>query len=343
MEIFKSWSDDIPQQFQGKEKISILIGAFAKQMEEVLQVFTELETKTSLETAEGQNLDYTGSIAAMSRKDAHIVLRKNHNVEITDDVYRKVLLWKLIKNTSDCTYEDIMGAMSILWNTENISYIEDPKRPATIILKMPESGIDGADLGIGRVLSIKPAGVGVIYSVSYYIVIMMHGLEVMDVVRIIMRTGICFWGCELLDGTNLLDSSRLLDSKRRYDLRLGLAFLMSLGLDYLDGSLKLDGSHHLDNEKRYSQNLYVIFSYRLKADKLGNTGKISTNLIVTTDFENEQWYGHETSIRVLSAIEVSESIGNTKVINHKNTYYFDGSVIVDGSRLLNAFYKEEEI
>lgn len=240
MGIFKNWTGDIPQQFQGKKKISVLIRAFSRQMDEVMQVLSDLETKTSIEMADGQNLDYTGSIATMSRKDAHIVLRKNHNVEITDDVYRKVLLWKLIKNTSDCTYEDIMDSMSILWNTDNISYVENPARPATIFLKILITSLDSADPGTERVLSIKPAGVAVIYSINYYTVIIMYGLEVIDVTRIIMRIVICFWGCAILNGTKLLNGSHLVNAKKRYRLVLRVKNDIKL---YINKNMDMDRAY----------------------------------------------------------------------------------------------------
>lgn len=216
MEILNEWLNDMPQQFQGKAKIQILVSAFSRQLDELNKVFNDINTKTTLEAAVGQNLDYVGNIATMTRKDAHVVLRKGYNAEITDDVYRKVILWKLIKNTCDCTYEDIMGSMSLLWNTDNIQYIEDPARPATILIKMPTLWIDDMDPIVGRILSIKPGGVGLIYALGYIIEANISGLEQVDIPRMVMRTALSFWNCMVLDGTWLLDGKKILSSVRQH-------------------------------------------------------------------------------------------------------------------------------
>ena len=61
-DILKDWLRDMPIQFIGKKNIEVLIKAFARQMQELDVVFEELNTKTDLDTATGQNLDYVGTI-----------------------------------------------------------------------------------------------------------------------------------------------------------------------------------------------------------------------------------------------------------------------------------------
>ena len=60
------WLRDMPQQFQGKRNIEILIRALARQMEEVETVLREINTLTDIDTARGKNLDYVGDIVWMS-------------------------------------------------------------------------------------------------------------------------------------------------------------------------------------------------------------------------------------------------------------------------------------
>ena len=57
MQIVDSWFDDIPQQFLGKKNIEVLIRIFARQLQELQQVFDDLDTKLDLDAATGQNLD----------------------------------------------------------------------------------------------------------------------------------------------------------------------------------------------------------------------------------------------------------------------------------------------
>lgn len=247
VQILKEWLDDIPQQFQGKKNIAILIGAFAKQMEEIQQVFEDINTKTTLEEAVGQNLDYVGNIATLSRKDAHIIMGGDFNAELTDDVYRKVILWKLIKNTCDCTYEDIMGSMSLLWDTENIQYVEDPARPATILLKMPTIDIDGIDSSIGRVLSIKPGGVAIIYTIGYMLALCMTAFEKVEVPEMEIRFEVPF-PCKMLSETSEdgIDIGVIEMSQTEQFVDVGLTKKRNAW--YLNGEYNLDGERLLNSE-----------------------------------------------------------------------------------------------
>lgn len=191
MEILNEWLNDLPQQFQSKKNIEILISAFAKQMYEIQKVYRQLDLQTDLDSAVGINLDMVGDIAVLTRKEAHNVLRTAQDIKINDDIYRKVLLWKLIKNTCDCTYTDIMKSMSLLWNTDNVSYVEDPLRPATIYIKMPTINTDEMDPIVGRILSIKPAGVALIYALGYLIEVNISGIEKVILLSVLLHITLC--------------------------------------------------------------------------------------------------------------------------------------------------------
>ncbi len=142
-----------------------------------------------------------------------------------------------------------------------------------------------------------------------------------------------FWDCYFLDGTRILDGSILLNAKRRYNLRIGLIFLMDLYLNdkkWYDNKVSIEfltslKTDYLDSKKEYIQNVCVAYLVSIKTSYM------------------DKRHNQNISIKFSAAIEASENIGSTKVINRRNTYYLDGSVIMDGSRLLNAFYKEEEI
>ena len=88
---YDNWLEELPHQFQQKKNIDILIKAFSRQMDELLQVFEDMKTETSLQTATGQNLKYLGDVLSTSMKDAQDILMTASNDEITDEVYRKVL------------------------------------------------------------------------------------------------------------------------------------------------------------------------------------------------------------------------------------------------------------
>lgn len=161
------WFDDIPQQFLGKKNIEVLIKAFSRQLEELAVVYEQLNTLTNLNEAQGYNLDMVGDIACLSRRDATSILRKSKDTELTDDIYRQTLKYNVLKNNCECTFEDIIEAINILWKDNHIVYREDPALPATICLYMPDASLDGEDPSVNRVLSIKPAGVALTYFITY--------------------------------------------------------------------------------------------------------------------------------------------------------------------------------
>lgn len=160
MQIIDVWLRDMPQQFQGKHNIEVLIKAFSKQMEELEKVFDDLNTVTDLETATGQNLDNVGTIIPLTRKEAGELAGIGvTDPVISDERYRQFLRYKNLVNTNECTYYDLMDGLSLLWDVSPIYYIEDPDMPATIILTMPFLKPGGETVRLGEVPMVKPGGV----------------------------------------------------------------------------------------------------------------------------------------------------------------------------------------
>ena len=157
------WLSELPQQFQAKKNIEVLITSLAKQMQEILDVIKQLEN-LDIDTATGINLDSVGSIVALTRKEASAM--QGNNLEMDDETYRQYLRYKVLLNTNECTYYELMEGINMLWDIEKVIYEEDPNYPATIILNMP---MNGNYLRIGAVPMIKSAGVRIIwkYKIEY--------------------------------------------------------------------------------------------------------------------------------------------------------------------------------
>ena len=150
-DILKDWLRDLPMQFLGKKNIEVLIKAFARQLQELDTVFDELNSKTDLDTAMGQNLDYVGTIIPLTRKEAGELAGLNVEEPVmSDERYRQFLRYKLLVNTNECTYYDLMNGLALLWDVSPIYYIEDPDLPATIILTMPFLKPGGEVVTLGR-------------------------------------------------------------------------------------------------------------------------------------------------------------------------------------------------
>lgn len=150
---------EFPQQFQGKEPIKILVRAFASQLDELSKVFDDLTRLRSVDTAQGKQLDGVGDIVVLTRSDAMRLIKGAITYDIIDDEhYRHYIRYKILKNTSICTYYDIIQAIQMLWDVNNIEYFEDPKEPATMTLTFPDPG--GAER-FDDIPPIKAAGVGI--------------------------------------------------------------------------------------------------------------------------------------------------------------------------------------
>lgn len=151
------WFKDIPQQFLGKKNIDVLIKAFVRQLQELKQVFDDMNTKLDLDVATGQNLDYVGTIIPLSRKEAGLLV--GINLAISDELYRSLMKFKVLSNSSECTYADLMNGMNYVFGTDRLHYREDERYPATIFFDVDRMPVDDVDIEFHRWLCIKPAGV----------------------------------------------------------------------------------------------------------------------------------------------------------------------------------------
>lgn len=267
MAILDNWIADLPQQFQGKKYIETLISAFSKQIGELHEVFNELSIKTDLEGATGRNLDMVGDIVSLTRKEAALMagVRIDEPI-ISDDRYRQFLKYKVLKNTNDCTYYDIMKSIEILWDTSNIKYIEDPSRPATILIRLHTINVDSdVDPAVGKTLAVKPAGVALIYTIHYCTVFDHTERERIECSRIKLHYGMPFYLVRLFDGSWNLEGSVLMDAIRTFETNIGLKIsyknmigetfdhaevVAKRNLWYFDGSVIMDGSRLLNAEIR---------------------------------------------------------------------------------------------
>lgn len=169
MLIADQWFADMPQQFLGKKNIEVLIRAFARQMQELAQVFGDLTEKTDLDTAAGQNLDYVGTIIPLTRKEAGELAGIGvAEPVISDERYRLFLRYQLLRNASEGTYYDLIDGIELMWGYKGIHYLEEPRYPATIIFQTDRMELDTEDLvEFHPELCIRAGGVGVILR-KYY-------------------------------------------------------------------------------------------------------------------------------------------------------------------------------
>lgn len=324
MLIADRWFGDIPQQFLGKKNIEVLINAFARQMQELEQVFAELDTKTDLCAAIGQNLDYVGSIIPLTRKEAgELAGVDDAEPVISDERYRQYLRYKMLQNTSDCTYYDVMQAIEILWDASKALYYEREERPATIFIGLPTVDVEEEDPAIGKPDILKPAGVGFYYTVQYVAAFDHSLLEKFRVVLTEIHMYASFFGIRILNGSWHLDGMALLDAQRRYMLRHGLKYsISSYSEEAAQSSLIV-----INCGLRWPYGAELIMhSYARIADQVRMTTQRDPVPTVRIHIEIAQQAGKDME----ASLET-----------RRNVWHLDGLVTLDGSRIMNALDRKE--
>ena len=130
----QSLINDLPQQFKEKERIEQLYQVIGAQMQEIAAFYMQLMTQRFISTAEGVQLDRIGEIVVLTREEARIASGSDRT--LTDDEYRRLLVYKTTRNYGNATYQDIVDCINILrGSTLGFSYKEDFNMPATIILE----------------------------------------------------------------------------------------------------------------------------------------------------------------------------------------------------------------
>lgn len=155
--------DDLLEQFRGKKNIGVLVESYAQQLQEVYDFLMSLLKLLDLESCTGTQLDLIGEIVVLSRYDARVMVEQSYEGEVLDDdLYRKLLKWKILLNTNDCTYWSMMKGIKYFWDKSPIYYETDPEVPATIIISTPPLDPSNDPSIIMDMPVIRPGGVDLI-------------------------------------------------------------------------------------------------------------------------------------------------------------------------------------
>lgn len=129
---------DLAEQFKGRANIEDLVETVGEELQEVYDFYTQLRDERGVKTAVGKQLDGAGDIVVLTRKEAGQLAGDPIPFDvIDDDTYRQYIIFKILKNTCDCTYPDIIKAFRMFWDRP-LYYSEDPEQPATMIFDTGE-------------------------------------------------------------------------------------------------------------------------------------------------------------------------------------------------------------
>ena len=341
----RRWARDMPQQFQGKRNIEILIRALSRQMEEVETVFRKINTMTDIDTSHGKNLDGVGDIVCMSRKEAgELVKQRYEEPVISDERYREYLRYKILRNTSDCTYWDIMQALDILWDVDRAAYYEKPDRPATIFIGLPTVDIEEEDPSEGKPQILKPGGVGFIYTVQYGTAVDHTGLERVVFSSLEITAFFRFFDLRTLNGEWLLDGSVLLNQRVICNMGMGLT-VGTIGIPLEERFLFSDPvvslQMNMEGESFRVRSVDVhshfrFFTFQVLDGGWPLDGNVGLNQQVICILDAGMLFGPV-------AVRNEERVGECFSIVEKNLWYLDDGGRLDGSRFLNAERREERL
>lgn len=152
---------DLVEQFKEKPVIDAIISAIGEQLNDVRQFYEDLRDCRGLQTSMGQQLDGVGDIVVLSRLEAGALACINESVYVLDDEsYRRYLIYKVWRNTNNCTYHDVIKALRMFW-PKPLYYRENPEEPATMVF---ETNMLSPEDDVPKLLNaplIKAAGVGI--------------------------------------------------------------------------------------------------------------------------------------------------------------------------------------
>lgn len=137
-EYMTALKEELVEQFRDKPNIEALMEVIGIELQAVYDFYQQLRDERSVEAAVGKQLDGVGDIAVLTRKEAGQLSGNPIPIEvIPDELYRQYLIYKILKNTCDCTYPNIIKAFRMFWDRP-LYYTEDPEQPATMIFDTGE-------------------------------------------------------------------------------------------------------------------------------------------------------------------------------------------------------------
>lgn len=152
---------DLVEQFKEKPVIDAVISVIGEQLNDVRKFYEDLRDRREIHTSTGQQLDGVGDIVVLSRLEAGELACVNESVYVLDDErFRQYLIYKVWRNTNNCTYHDVMKALRMFW-PKPLYYREDPEVPATMVF---ETDMLSPEDDVPKLLNaplIKAAGVGI--------------------------------------------------------------------------------------------------------------------------------------------------------------------------------------
>lgn len=183
-----------------------------------------------------------------------------------------------------------------------------------------------------------------IYTLNDRVIIVLDNRSLEQIVlrNIRLKMQIPFWNCNLFDGSWKFDGSILFDAQRRYNLILGLKYAEGevatkemMDVHSMVASSKIETISRLSKVRALFRFGFIFW----KGLRFDGTWRFDG-----TKFLDAPRHQTEASMKLqLSGAVINEKIEGATVTTRRNLWYFDGSIKMDGSRLLNSINRKEAL
>lgn len=306
-------------QFRNKPITNGIQRAIADTLQSVYEESQQLRSLGDIEKMTGRNLDVIGDRLGLSRSDAYKILLNSQSVEITDEIYRKCLRWKQLKNNFTGTYAEIMESIRILWKTDNIIYRELPDHPAHVFISMPLYNIDIKDPWLGKALVLKPDGVSMTFTSDYLSQIVESKIETIraPAMRLYMKI---YWS-----KVYNFDGTLEFDGKQTF-----FGWVYNLPVSMANVAAKIMVNEDIIAE----HNIFIEVPIMEEIEG-------ANFFVYLGEVSSPEGFNSKIDYQTYFDSEVESFIGN-KIIYSHNPGFFDGQYIFNGERNFDAYYKEED-
>ncbi len=149
-----------------RTNIRCFIEAWSLQLQELRDTVYGISMLRQIDGCSGDQLDKIGTIVCLSRHEAGIMISDVKLVD-DDDVYRLLLKYKALLNTSPCTTEDVIAGCKLVFNAVSVVYSELPSVPATFYVTITAKFSDAVlSLLQSHSIVVRPSGVSARISCS---------------------------------------------------------------------------------------------------------------------------------------------------------------------------------
>jgi hypothetical protein len=145
--MIKEWISKMTDRYtlNPDSNIGKVLRLISDEVDEVSETYATIEKWRDLNEARGKTLDLIGANFSQNRG------------QMTDEIYRSIIIAKIIQGQSDGTYNKMIAALSrtLNCNPENIEIQEDESLPASIIIqRAPLTALNTIGMSINQFLQI---------------------------------------------------------------------------------------------------------------------------------------------------------------------------------------------